>query len=105
MQSNKKQAKPNRRIQKTQDESGIIVVETAELESATSCMSSMRSNQLSYASVTTLALYHILFTIASPFSKFFKLFFGETKTTIFRIKTRFPAARNTGIFLAIPLVL
>ncbi len=105
MQSNKKTSKAKQENTKNPDESGIIVVETAELESATSCMSSMRSNQLSYASVTTLALYHILFTIASPFSKFFKLFFEEIKTTIFRIKTRFPAARNTGIFLAIPLVL
>ena len=34
------------------------MVETAELESATPCMSSKYSNQLSYASITLL-LYHI----------------------------------------------
>ena len=35
------------------------LVETIRVELMTSCMSSMRSNQLSYASVTTLILYHI----------------------------------------------
>ena len=44
----------------------FFMVETAELESATPCMSSKYSNQLSYASITE-QLYHTFLKKAIPF--------------------------------------
>ena len=51
----------------------FFMVETAELESATPCMSSKYSNQLSYASVT-IVLYHTFCHFAIPFLKLIKNF-------------------------------
>ena len=53
------------------DKLGFFLVETAELESATPCMSSKYSNQLSYASVFSLTcvLYHKSSENAIAFSK------------------------------------
>ena len=48
----------------------FLLVETAGIEPATSCMSSMHSNQLSYASKAYI-LYHICFGIAIGFEKYF----------------------------------
>ena len=51
----------------------FCLVETVGIEPMTSCMSSMRSNQLSYASVCNASYYSILF---SKKQVFLKLFFG-----------------------------
>ena len=51
----------------------FLLVETAGIEPATSCMSSMHSNQLSYASKAYI-LYHICFGIAIAFWNIFYYF-------------------------------
>ncbi len=55
-----------------------LLVETTGIEPVTPCMSSKYSNQLSYASVffTTRLLYHKQKQNASPFLKFFDIFFA-----------------------------
>ena len=53
---------------------GLFLVETIGIEPMTPCMSSMYSNQLSYASVQRRLLYHIRRENARPFFTFFKFF-------------------------------
>ena len=59
----KKALKPN-------DFKTFKVVETAELESATPCMSSKYSNQLSYASVFAFDIIHSFFSLVNAFLNF-----------------------------------
>ena len=50
----------------------FLLVETVEFESTTPCMSSMYSNQLSYASVTAYIISHLFLFFNSFFEKFRK---------------------------------
>ena len=58
-----------------------FLVETAELESATPCMSSKYSNQLSYASVFAFDIIHSFFSLVNAFLNFVPIF--EIKILLF----------------------
>ena len=58
------------------------LVETAGFEPATSCMSSMHSNQLSYASATLYIIAHSE-SKSKPFFEFFSIFLNLFEFLIF----------------------